>query len=73
LSRYRLHYRDEQDTLVRFKLMSPDLDPAVITAGLGIALSESWKKGDLKRGSTKLPPYTFGMWKLNAPCSTHDI
>jgi hypothetical protein len=70
LRNYRLRYSDEQDTLVRFELTTPNLDLAGITVGLGIEASECWKKGDLKHGSTKLPPYTFGMWKLNTPCST---
>jgi hypothetical protein len=69
---YHLYSTDEQDTLVRFKLTGADLDPALVTAALGIAPSESWKKGDLKRGSRTLPPYTFGMWQRNAPCSPSD-
>jgi hypothetical protein len=72
LNTYLLHHTNEQETLVRFSLEGVDLDPNGITAALCIESSESWKKGDLKRGSTQLPPYTFGMWLLNAPCSPGD-
>jgi hypothetical protein len=75
---YRLEYTEQPTTIVYLSLNDERLIPDEITRTLGVQPDKAWKKGDpiRPRNPTRhvehLPLYTFGCWRLNAPCSQYD-
>lgn len=52
----------KSNTYVYFALIGYDFDPQLITSKLGIAPSDSWKKGDKGRYT---PIFNFSSWQLS--------
>jgi len=62
--------QDYEDSLtkVSFVLESPDLDPAAVTAALGIHPTKAWQRGESRLPSRPELTYTFGLWEYRLLC-----